>query len=173
KHTVLPKTAYGVTKMTSEHYLRLYNEMYGIDYVIFRFFNIYGKYQKNGLIPSIYQKISTNQPILVFGKGDQIRDFVYIEDIISFFDKAVRTKVADNLILNMGTGIGTSIEQIINIFSKIMKVFPKIDYNPERAGEVGNFVADTELLISTFGTAPKTSVEEGLKKTILWLNGAR
>ena len=88
KHVPKPKTAYGITKLTSEHYLRLYNELYNLDYTVFRFFNIYGPFQKNGLIPSIYKKIQNNEPITIFGKGDQIRDYVYIEDIIPFFEKS-------------------------------------------------------------------------------------
>ena len=169
-HPALPKTAYGITKLTSEHYLRLYKEMYDLNFVIFRFFNIYGPYQKNGLIPSLYSRIKNNEPLTVFGKGDQIRDYVFIEDIIQFFDKAVSMDFADNKIFNMGTGTGTSIIEIINHFSKIMTISPQIDFKPPRPGEIGNFVANTNFLQKTFGDIPKTSPEEGLKKTISWLN---
>ena len=64
-HICTPKTAYGITKLTSEHYLRLYSELHGINYTVFRFFNIYGPHQKNGLIPSLFQKISSNEPLTV------------------------------------------------------------------------------------------------------------
>lgn len=171
KHAVTPKTAYGITKMTSEHYLRLYDEMYGINYVVFRFFNIYGPYQKNGLIPSLYTRMSQNQPVTVFGKGDQIRDYVYIEDIVPFFDNAASEEIANNKIFNMGSGKGTSIIEIINNCSKILGIQPQIDYKPQRPGEIGNFVADVKLLSSTFGSIPETNVEDGLKKTIAWLKG--
>jgi len=170
KHTATPKTAYGITKLTSEHYLRLYNELYGINYVVFRFFNIYGPYQKNGIIPSIYSRIIKNQPLTVFGKGDQIRDYVFVKDIIPYFDKAAASQIADNSIFNMGTGKGTSIIEIINLFSKILSIKPEIEYKPLRSGEIGNFVADTNLLSSTFGSIPKTSVEDGLRNTISWLS---
>ena len=169
KHPVTPKTAYGITKMASEHYLRLYNEMYGLDYVIFRFFNIYGPYQKNGLIPSLYSRIITEQPVTIFGKGDQIRDYVYIEDIIPFFEKAISTNMSNNLILNMGRGNGSTIMEVLNHISKILGIQPKIDFKSSRPGEIGNFVADTTLLNSVFGMVPNTSIEEGLKKTIKWL----
>lgn len=168
-HSVTPKTAYGITKMASEHYLRLYNEMYGMNYVIFRFFNIYGPYQKNGLIPSLYSRIMTEQPVTIFGKGDQIRDYVYIEDVIPFFEKAISTNVANNLILNMGTGNGNTIIEVLDHLSKILDIKPKIDFKPNRPGEIGNFVANVTLLNSTFGMTPKTSLEEGLKRTIMWI----
>ena len=86
-HPASPQTAYGITKLTSEHYLRLYQEMYGLNYTVFRFFNIYGPHQKNGLIPTLYYRIKNNEPLTVFGKGDQIRDYVFIQDVIPFFQK--------------------------------------------------------------------------------------
>ena len=162
EHYATPKTAYGISKLASEHYLRLYNELYNLNYVIFRFFNIYGPYQKNGLIPSLYSRIAQNQPLTVFGKGDQIRDYVFIQDIIT-------ENIADNTIFNMGTGKGTSILDIINILSDTMGVKPKIEFKEPRPGEIGNFVADPKLLFSTFGKIPSTNVKDGIKKTVDWL----
>ena len=169
KHVPKPKTAYGITKLTSEHYLRLYNELYNLDYTVFRFFNIYGPFQKNGLIPSIYKKIQNNEPITIFGKGDQIRDYVYIEDIIPFFEKSAISNIGNSTILNMGTGIGTSILDIVKTMSQILKIEPKIEFQDPRPGEIGNFVSDTILLKETFDSIPNTSVEAGLTKTISWL----
>jgi UDP-glucose 4-epimerase len=169
KHVPKPKTAYGITKLTSEHYLRLYNELYNLDYTVFRFFNIYGPFQKNGLIPSIYKKIQNNEPITIFGKGDQIRDYVYIEDIIPFFEKSAISNIGNSTILNMGTGIGTSILDIVKTMSQILKIEPKIEFQDPRLGEIGNFVSDTTLLKETFDLIPNTSVEAGLRKTISWL----
>jgi UDP-glucose 4-epimerase len=170
KHDPKPKTAYGITKLTSEHYLRLYNELYNVDYSVFRFFNIYGPFQKNGLIPSIYKKIKNNEPITIFGKGDQIRDYVYIEDILSFFEKSAVSKIANGKILNMGTGIGTTILDIVKTMSQILKIEPKIEFQDARPGEIGNFVSDTTLLKETFDSIPNTSVDTGLRKTISWLD---
>ncbi len=169
KHNPKPKTAYGITKLTSEHYLRLYNELYNLNYTVFRFFNIYGPFQKNGLIPSIYKKIQNNEPITIFGKGDQIRDYVYIEDIISFFEKSAVSTIGNSTILNMGTGIGTTILDIVKTMSQILKIEPKIEFQDARPGEIGNFVSDTTLLKETFDSIPNTSVEAGLRKTISWL----
>ena len=168
-HPPKPKTAYGITKLTSEHYLHLYHELYDIDYTVFRFFNIYGPFQKNGLIPSIFHKIKNNEPITIFGKGDQIRDYVYIEDIVPFFEQAVSTDISKNKILNMGTGNGTTILEIVQNIANILEIEPKIEYQPERLGEIGNFVSDTTLLNEIFGNTPSTDVLTGLRKTIDWL----
>ena len=159
----------GITKLTSEHYLRLYHELYDIDYTVFRFFNIYGPFQKNGLIPSIFNKIRNNEPITIFGKGDQIRDYVYIEDILPFFEQSSSSEIGKNMVLNMGTGNGTTILEIVKHISEILQIEPKIEYQPARQGEIGNFVADTALLHETFGKIPPTDVKIGLRKTIDWL----
>ena len=168
-HTPKPKTAYGITKLTSEHYLRLYNELYDIDYTVFRFFNIYGPFQKNGLIPSIFNKIKNNESITIFGKGDQVRDYVYIEDIIPFFEQAASSDVGKNKVLNLGTGNGTTILEIVQYISKILKIEPIIEYQSVRPGEIGNFVSDIKLLNKTFGNTPSTDVMKGLTQTINWL----
>ena len=169
EHSATPKTAYGITKLTSEHYLRLYSELYGLKYTVFRFFNIYGPYQKNGLIPSLYNRIIWKQPLTIFGKGDQIRDYVFIKDIIEFFEKAISSTITDNQILNMGTGEGTTIKELIQVLSDIMQVTPKLDYKPERPGEIGNFVADSKKLDKIFGAIPTTRINTGLSETIAWL----
>lgn len=169
-HIATPKTAYGISKLASEHYLRLYKELYNLDYVIFRFFNIYGPYQKNGLIPSLFLRIVKNQPLTVFGKGDQIRDYVFIRDIVEFFEKAATSNIGDNKIFNMGTGKGTSILDVINIISKTMELEPEIEFKEPRPGEIGNFVSDPTFLESTFGNIPSTTIHKGIKQTVEWLN---
>jgi len=167
-HPAVPKTAYGVTKLASEHYFRIYKELYGIDFVIFRFFNIYGPHQLNGLIPSLIFRMQKNEPITIFGKGDQIRDYVFVPDVANFFEEAIISNKADNQIVNMGTGIGSSVLDVVENLSKFLDIKPQIEYKPERPGEISNFVADTNLLKQLFGSVPNTSLEDGLKKTVEW-----
>jgi UDP-glucose 4-epimerase len=94
---------------------------------------------------------------------------VFIQDIIQFFEKATSENISDNKIFNMGTGIGTSILEVIKIISKIMNISPEIEFKEPRSGEIGNFVSDPTLLSSTFGSIPSTTVEDGIKQTIEWL----
>ena len=168
-HPTKPKTAYGITKLASEHYLRLFQELYKINFVIFRFFNIYGPYQKNGLIPSLYKKISSNEPVTIFGDGKQLRDFVYIRDILPFFEKAISNDFANNSIYNIGTGTGTTISEVIVQMSEILHTKPKIQRESVRMGEIGNFIADTRKLEKIFGQKPDTPIRDGLDQTISWL----
>ena len=168
-HTTKPKTAYGITKLASEHYLRLFQELYEINFVIFRFFNIYGPHQKNGLIPSLYKKISSNEPVTIFGDGKQLRDFVYIKDILPFFENAISNDFANNSIYNIGTGIGTTIFDIITQMYEILGIKLEIQREPVRKGEIGNFIADTRKLEKIFGEKPNTPIKDGLKQTLSWL----
>jgi len=151
-----------------EHYFRIYKELYGIDFVIFRFFNIYGPHQLNGLIPSLIFRMQKNEPITIFGKGDQIRDYVFVPDVANFFEEAIISNKADNHVVNMGTGIGSSVLDVVENLSKFLDIKPQIEYKPERPGEISNFVADTNLLKQLFGSLPNTSLEDGLKKTVEW-----
>lgn len=169
KHPCIPKTPYGVTKLAAEHYLRLYQELYNLDYLTFRFFNIYGPYQAEGLIPLLYKKLTSNQPIDVFGGGNQIRDYVFIKDIVPFFYKAIKEDSIRNMVVNLGTGAGRSVLEVVNIASKILGIKPTINFKPRRDGEIDDYVADVDRLKLLFGTVPSTTLEEGLQKTFNWL----
>jgi UDP-glucose 4-epimerase len=121
------------------------------------------------LIPAIYQRALSNLPVTIFGKGDQVRDYVFIKDVIPFFEKAATTKVADNSTFNLGTGKGATIIEVVNNISKLLGKEIAKDYKPERPGEIGNFVADTQHLLSFFGDVPKTNLNDGLQSTLNWL----
>jgi len=171
EHPCQPKTAYAVAKKACEDYLRVYYETFGLNYLVFRFFNIYGPGQsvKSGaLIPKIYQTLKQNQEFRVYGDGSNTRDFTYVEDVVEFCYSAIKQDVK-NLVVNMGTGQGTSIIELVKLASKILEVEPKIAYKPSRPGEISNFEADTRRLVKLFGKKPSTSLEEGLKRTFSWL----
>lgn len=166
-----PKTPYGIAKLASEHLLRIYQENYGIDFTIFRFFNIYGPYQKGpALIPNVYSSIKSNQLIEVYGNGSQIRDYVFVPDIVEFFIQSMRSNAGRNKVINMGRGIGNSVIDVIEIASKILEIKPSIKFNEARKGEISNFVADTTLLKSEFGRVPQTTLRDGMIQTFAWLS---
>jgi len=111
EHPCNPRTPYAVAKKTCEDYLRVYSELYGLHYVVFRFFNVYGPWQdqKSGaLVPNLYRTLKENKEFQVHGDGSNTRDFIYVEDVADFCCSAVNSDVKD-LTVNMGTGRGTSI----------------------------------------------------------------
>ena len=166
---VNPKTPYGVAKFACENYLRIYGELWSLDYVIFRLFNIYGPHQRGGLIPSIHGKISQGKPVEITGDGKQVRDFIYVKDSLEFIEKAIVEDRISRTILNMGTGKGTTIIDVVNIVFKTMGKAPSVQYLPARKGEISNFVADTTRLRELFGFVPETPIETGITETVDWL----
>lgn len=172
KHPCNPKTPYGVTKLACEHYLKVYQRLFGLDYLIFRFFNIYGPHQIGGLIPSAYQKITEMKEFDIYGNGKQMRDYVYVGDLGGLFLRAI-LKDVKNVTLNVGTGLGLNVLDIVELAGRILGKKPKLRFNPPRPGEIENFVASTDAIKAALGIVPSTPVEEGLKRTFDWLAHGR
>lgn len=171
EHLCLPKTPYGVAKRSIEHYLRVYNELYGLNYLVFRFFNIYGPYQwpeSGALIPTVMSKIINGEEVTIFGDGSIARDFIYVGDVTDFYIQSIKKNIK-NEIFNMGTGGLTTIKEIVDAIAKVVGKAPNIIEKPARLGEIANFSADVGKLNNFFGKAPNTPLEEGLKRTYEWL----
>jgi UDP-glucose 4-epimerase len=172
KHPCNPKTPYAVAKYCIEHYLRVYEELYGLNYLIFRFFNIYGPWQypeSNALVPMVLNKILKGEEVLVFGDGSATRDFIYVGDAAEFFIKAIQKEKIKNEVVNLGTGVPTAIKEIIDLCGEVTGKTPNLVYKDARPGEIANFSADVTKLKKLFGEVPKTGVKEGLEKTYVWL----
>ncbi len=171
-HPCVPKTPYAVAKFAIEHYLRVYQELYGLNFLVFRFFNIYGpgQYPESGaLIPMVYKKLTERKSFTVFGSGKQTRDFVFVGDLCNVYLNAIKNNIK-NEIVNLGSGRGSSVKDIVEISAKILDVEPFFDYQPARPGEIDNFVADIAKLRNLFSYIPDTSIEQGLNKTFSWLS---
>lgn len=172
-HPCSPKTPYGVSKYAIENYLRVYNDIFNLNYIVFRFFNIYGPWQlpdSGALIPMIYNKLKNTGTFDILGDGTQVRDYVYVGDIADFIIKGIKSENINNEIFNMGTGTGTTIKRVIETAADILNISPKINYLPPRPGEIGNFVADTTKMRRLFGSAPGTNLKTGLSQTYKWLD---
>lgn len=171
EHPCLPKTPYGVTKKACEDYLRVFKGVFDLDYLIFRFFNVYGPWQypeSGAIIPKVYECLSRGKTFHIHGDGTATRDYVYVEDIADFCFDALRKDIRNDTV-NLGTGKATSIIELVNSASNILEVEPKLVYKPERVGEISNFVADTTKLQKLFGRKPSIPLREGLEHTFKWL----
>lgn len=170
-HPVNPKTPYGVAKHACENYLRVYQELYGLEYLIFRFFNVYGPGQlpaSGALVPAVLGRMMKGEAIQVNGDGSSARDFIYVDDVAGLLVRACE-KEPRNQIVNMGTGVLTSIQQVVDHCAKALEITPTIQRNPARPGEISNFSADTTLLRKLFDGVTFTPVEEGIPRTADWL----
>lgn len=173
-HVCKPKTPYAVAKQTVEQYLRVYHELYDLNYLVFRFFNVYGPWQypsSGALIPSVWSKLMSGTPVQVTGNGSQVRDFIYVKDIAAIISQACKVEVR-NTTINMGTGVGTTIKEIVDLSAEILGVEPNIEYLPQRPGEITDFVANASRLKRWFKDPPITEVRTGLEQTFDWLSSA-
>ena len=153
-----------MTKAGAETLIETYYRLYGIDYLIFRFTNVYGPMQTFGVIPSFINAISEGKPIVIFGSGKQTRDFVFVDDVVHFLVRAIEED-KKNMKLNLGSGKTISIKELAELCIKIAGKRCEIINRPVERDERWGFSADLTSLKEVFNEVPETSLEEGLKKT--------
>lgn len=170
-HPAAPQSPYGVAKHAVEEYLAVYQQLYDLDYLVYRFFNVYGPHQhpdSGALVPVVLSRLARDQGVFVTGDGSQTRDFIYVRDITEFIVRGLESDVA-NEVVNMGRGTETSILDAIHLMADVVGVDPEIERRPERPDEIDNFYADTTTCRELFGDVPDTSLNEGLQATFDWL----
>jgi UDP-glucose 4-epimerase len=168
-HRLNPISPYGISKLTGERYcLRLANDC-GFDAVALRYFNTYGPKQTLtpyvGVITIFINRLLKNQPPLIFGDGRQIRDFVYVGDVAEASILAMEKDIG-NQVINVGTGRGTSVEQIAQILIDRIAPGTEASYGPKQAGEPADSVADTSKIEKMLGFIPVPFNEENLQEVI-------
>jgi len=162
-----PIYSYGIAKKCSEDYIQYFSEEFGINYTILRYANVYGPRQpifgEVGLIAIYIKNIIEKRPLIIFGDGEHLRDYIFIADavdctLLSIFQK-------DNQIYNVATGIGTSVNKIYKIFNETFESKPVLIKKPERVGELGKFYCDISKLKELIKEKEFVSLDEGVKKT--------
>ena len=163
-----PMSFYGLSKITVEKYLDMYQQVFGLDYVVLRFANVYGERQgdggEGGVISIFTKRIAAGQDITIFGDGEQTRDFVYAGDIADGIIAALKTEDV-NVAYNLSTQTEISLRELISVLSRIAgrKIIPK--YGPERAGDIYKSMLSNGRAKMGLDREPKISLEEGLKRT--------
>lgn len=167
---LVPTSPYGVTKMTTEHYMRVYHELYGMDATVFRFANVYGERQgekgEGGVVSIFCKLLSQHQGITVFGDGNQTRDFVYAGDIAQAIIRALPLKGYHTM--NVSTGQETSLNDLIRSFEKAVGYTVPVQYTAPRTGDILRSVLSNEALKRDFGFVPEMDLEEGIRRTYDW-----
>lgn len=167
---LVPTSPYGITKMTTEHYLRVYHELYGMDATVFRFANVYGERQgekgEGGVVSIFCKLLSQRQGITVFGDGNQTRDFVYAGDIAQAIIRALPLKGYHTM--NVSTGQETSINDLIRSFEKAVGYTVPVQYTAPRTGDILRSVLSNETLKRDLGFVPEMDLEEGIRRTYDW-----
>jgi len=184
-----PLSPYGVAKYCVENYLNYFKRLYelrdrhankkhslamtkrsvGIERVILRYVNVYGPRQdplgEAGVVAIFTGKILKGEKPVIFGDGTQTRDYIYIEDVVEANVLALNGKEG---VYNIGTGKETSVNELIEVFSKVLGREIKPEYVPPRIGEVSRISLDADMAKKELSFVPKYSLEEGIRKTIEW-----
>ena len=160
-----PISYYGISKLAVEKIILMYNQLYNMNNVILRISNPYGKYQnsnKVGVISVILRKILENKKIEIFGDGNNIRDYIYISDLVDVFCKVIDKDNYSYSIYNVGSGEGRSILDIINTIKVITKKEFNVEFKENRKFDVKRNVLDISRLKKEFNFIPKINLYEGI-----------
>jgi UDP-glucose 4-epimerase len=167
-----PFSPYGVAKYCTENYLNYFKRLYGIERVILRYANVYGPRQdplsEAGVVAIFTGKILKGETPVIYGDGTQTRDYIFVSDVVEANILALSGKEGT---YNIGTGKETSVNELIEIFSKVLGREIKPEYAPPRKGEVHRISLDADMAKKELGFVPKYSLEEGIRKTIEWYRG--
>lgn len=164
-----PLSPYAWEKFSAECLARMYAREYKMETVILRFFNVYGPGQDpsspyTGVISNFMQAVKKGKPPVVFGDGKQIRDFVHVNDVVNAVAQIVEQKqVEPGLTLNIGSGKPYSINNVANAFIKLSKHNLSMSYQPQRAGDIKQSLADITKA-KALGYAPQKTLEAGLRE---------
>ena len=179
-----PLSPYGVAKHTVEHYLYLYNKLYNLNYTILRYGNVYGERQgkkgEAGVVSIFARMMLAGSPVTIFGNGEQLRDYVYVKDIVNInmrvSESLAPMKSPDSFIdpcYNIGTGKGYSVNELFRIMESILKTGKKPVYSAERPGEVFKTYIDCTKAKKEMGWTYRYDFEEGVTRTVEWFKNNR
>ncbi len=178
QHPYNNRTLYGAAKAFNEGLLRSFYEMYGLNYVALRYFNVYGpRMDIYGAYTEVLirwmERIAAGKPPVILGDGTQTMDFVYIEDVARANILAAQADVSDQ-VFNVASGIETSLNDLAYALLKVMDSKLKPEYGPERkVNSVPRRLADTRKAEQMLGFQAQVSLEEGLRRLVNWWSEER
>ena len=166
-----PLSPYALQKFVGECYSKLYKDLYGLETVSLRYFNVFGPGQDphseySAVIPKFITRILANQPIIINGDGEQSRDFTFVDNVVDANLLALNAPDAPGQVCNIGCGARISLNELVAFLEKELKVTAQVIYGPSKAGDVRHSLADIERAKAILGYQPKIGIEEGLRRTI-------
>lgn len=167
EHTLFrPLTLYGATKLSAEYVMGTYADNFGLTLGVFRFTNVYGPGQVNGLIPNVVRALLGGMRISVTGSGEQMRDFVYVDDVVNVLMRSIEHPLY-SFVTNLGSGQQTSVNEVIKWLSEYTGKEAQVEHIPLTKDRLA-FAADLRLFKEIYGDCKFTPVSEGLQKTVEW-----
>jgi UDP-glucose 4-epimerase len=172
----VPLSPYAVSKLAGEYYCRVFSELYGLETVSLRYFNVFGPRQDPrseyaAVIPKFIVRLLNHQAPLIFGDGKQTRDFVYIRDVVQANLLAMQSTRTG--IFNIGSGESLDLNTLARTLSRIMEVNVPPVYEKPRSGDIRDSVSDITAAKKTLGYRTSYSLDKGLAETVTWFRQRR
>lgn len=166
-----PLTPYAVDKLASEQYLDFYRRQHGLEPVVFRFFNIFGPRQDpsspySGVISIFCERATSGKSIMVFGDGEQTRDFLYVGDLVQVMIQALEQQQVEEGAVNIGLNQATSLNQLLKALEQVVGSLPQVSYGQARSGDVRHSRADNSRLLARFAFPEPTPFTQGLARLL-------
>jgi len=168
-----PLSPYAAAKLFGEYYCSVFSKVYGLETISLRYFNVFGPYQDPtsqyaAAIPAFVTKIIKEQPPVVYGDGEQSRDFTYIDNVVHANLLAAEAPKVSGEVINIACGQRITINQIIGLINRNLGKNVKPSYQPGRAGDVKHSLASIDLAKKIVGYEPVISFQDGLQNAIAW-----
>lgn len=170
-HPTYPICAYGIQKLTVEHYMRLFHRLSGVAMTVLRLANPYGSRQNikrgQGIIGTFCRRLAAGEPLQVWGDGSVVRDYIHVSDVVTAMERVVG-RAEGYRVYNIGTGVGTSVNDLV---SYLRALFPRpfeVEYFPSRPVDVPSNILDASRFRAEFSWQPEMAIERGLRETVAW-----
>ncbi len=171
-HVLNPVSFYGLSKLTSEAYIQLFAKLYGLKYTILRYSNVYGTRQNTdgeaGAVSIFIDCLLKNDSPIIYGKGNQTRDFIFVKDVAH--TNFLALKNADNQICNISSNQQISVNELLDTIYNLIKIEDKRIYKEERPGDIIHSYLSKDKAKKHLDWQPNCSVLKGLGKTISFFN---
>jgi len=168
-----PLSPYAASKASAEHYCEMFHRSYGLKTVILRYFNVYGPGQGNnpysGVVTKFLNNALSGAPLVIYGDGEQTRDFIYIDDVVEATILALESGDAVGQTFNICTGFPTSINELANIVKELVGKDLKIIHDKPRTGDIRNNYGDPSKAFEILKFKAKNTLKSGIEKYISFL----
>ncbi len=166
-----PLSPYAVHKLACEHLCRVFSQMYGLETVALRYFNVYGERQRPdaeyaAAIPRFVERLSRNETPVIYGDGEQTRDFIHISDVVAANLLAAESPAASGQVMNIASGRGASVNEVVRLLTELTDASVAPRYDEAQPGDIRESVADIALARRLLGFEPRVSLRDGLARLL-------
>ncbi len=173
ERTGRPLSPYALSKLVCEHYCRLFHQLYGLESVCLRYFNVFGprqdpKSEYAAVVPRFATRFLAGRKPTIYGDGEQTRDFTYIDNVVDANWLAATHPRAVGEVFNIGCGSQISLNQLVTLFNEVLGMQLEPAYEPSRAGDVRHSVSDVSKARRLLDYAPQITLKMGLQRVLKW-----